>query len=136
MSFQAGFSANASFTPTGGATTALNITSWSWSENVNSLEVTHTGTGGLSAFIAGVLTGDFSFDANFDTAANPFASSPSLKAGKKGVITLNTNTTAPWSIGVMIEKVDHKAAVNGLIQFTVSGKLDVISGSYSYPTVP
>jgi hypothetical protein len=141
MAFQPGFAANAKWQPNGtGGLISLNITGWNWTESVNALDVTHTGTGGQSAFIAGVLTGDFSFDANLDPLVNPpYSAATALRAGQKGIIQFVTNSaTTPWSVPIIIEKADHKSAVNGLIQYTVSGKLDQIIGStttpYAYPT--
>ena len=87
MAFLAGYDKGVSFTPAGGGATAINITAHSWSEQVEKLDVSHSGTAGKQALIAGLLRGDGNIKANFDSAAMPFAAAPNVKAGTKGVMT-------------------------------------------------
>lgn len=114
--------------------TTLNITAWSWEESVNTLLVTHSGSGGIAARIAGVLDGEGTVEANYDSANNMFAAAPSVKAGIRGVVKIQVGTTNPFIIPVIVQKVPFKSSVDGLVQYTFTVQLDSQSGSYSQPS--
>ncbi len=135
MAFIAGYSQGATWQATGqGAPTTLNITAWSWEESVAVLDVTHSGTAGQMAVLAGILTGEGTVEANTDAAALPPTLTSPIKAGQKGVIRYSTGSTNPWVIPCMISKVPHKSAVNGLVQYSFTVTFDALSGTYTYPS--
>lgn len=152
MGFQPGYAANADWTPTGGSTFQINVRGWNNDESVTALDVSHTGTGGLTAYIAGLGTVEGSIDFDLDIGTfngvpansgnNPWATGVGLKAGFKGVFRFDPqsvlgsagNYTTAYIVPVLIEKVNIKSAVDGKMSLTVNFKLDAISGTFAYPT--
>src|SRR6202011_2235142 len=89
VAFVPGYSQAASWQATGaGAATTLNITSHSWQEEVDKLDVTHSGSAGVQALLAGIGRGSGTIEANYDAAAIPSNTPPNIKAGAKGVLRL------------------------------------------------
>lgn len=126
---QTEFGANVTFA-------TLNITAWSWEPTVNTLLVTHSGSGGIAARIAGVLDGEGTVEANFDSANLIFGASPlpTITPGVRGQIKVQVGTTNPFIIPVIVQKVPFKSSVDGLVQYTFSVQMDSQSGSYSQPS--
>jgi len=136
MAFQAGYNKHTNFTPSGTAgTTPLNVTGWSSAEEVDKLDVTHTGTGGMQAVIAGILRVNGNVKANWDDAAvissNP---TPHIRAGTKGVIGHFMTGGQYITVPVMITKVNYQSAVEGKIEYNFDYTLDSLSGTYSLPS--
>ena len=130
MPFQAGFNKQATFQPDGAAAaTTLNVTGHSWKEAVDKLDVTHSGTGGQQAVIAGVLRGDGSVKMVFDTSNNPYANPPNILAGVKGVMRFYIGTTTPHTVPCMIVDVTSQTAVEGKVEWNANVTLDYIIGT-------
>lgn len=125
MAFQAGYDKHVKWNPDhGGGETTVNITGWSEDDGTDALEVTHTGTNGHQAFIAGLGRCSCQIDLNYDTAATP--ESIGLRSGAKGTFTFKTGSDTEDSIHVIIEKVGKKSAVNGVVSVSITAKSDAI----------
>ena len=126
MSFQAGFDKGCTFTPDdGGKGTTLRVTAWNVEDGADAPEVTHTGTNGQQAFVAGITRAAFSISANYDSAETPFTIG--IRGGKKGTFTFSTGGPE-LSMHVIIEKVPYQNAVAGVVSFTAQGKSDALKG--------
>lgn len=138
MAFVAGFSNPATFQLVGaGSATTLAITGWTGSEEVQRLITTHSGTGGLQACLAGIYDFTANVTANYDLAAFPHATPPTIKAGAKGTVTLSTGTGAnnKFTLGVLITKVNYASPVNGLVNYNFDVGLDATTvATVTYPT--
>ena len=134
--FVVGYDKGVSLWLTGGSVvfTTINITAWSWEESVNALVVTHTGSGGIAARIAGILDGEGTIEGNYDSANLIHASPPNIRAGARGQIKIQTGATNPFLIPVIVQKVPYKSAVDGLVQYTFTVQMDSQSGTYTYPS--
>lgn len=124
---QLGFDKGITWGPDGGAGVPVNVTGWGVDDGGDLVEVTHTGTGGQQAFLAGIQRCGGNCTFWFDTDNAPTAIG--LRFGVKGTITVNTGTGTPWSLHVSIEKVGHRSTVNGAIGVDVAIKSDAINTS-------
>lgn len=134
MAYQPGFDKAVTFKVDGGSDVVLKVTGWSWEEQVNALVTTHTGSNGKAQRIAGVLDADGNVEANIDAASLPFATSPGIRAGAKGVIKYDYGATNPWTAHVLITKVSSRSQVNGLLTYNFQVALDDDNTNYSIPS--
>jgi hypothetical protein len=139
--FQAGFNKGVSFQPTGGVNTAINITKWDWEEQIEKIDISHTGTAGLQALLAGLLRGTGNVEAFFDSANLPWAAAPSIKSGQNGVITFNLGSpNTQWIVPSLVVKVHAQSEVAGGVKYNFDVELNCLCGvnqaftSYVYPT--
>lgn len=116
------------FVPDGQANqAALKVTGHSWSESVEALNATHSGTSGFAAMLAGVLSGQGNVKANIDAAAFPWVNPlPFIRAGTSGVIHFYFG--AYYAVPCLITKVNHQSEVNGLISYDFDVVLSVLAG--------
>lgn len=135
MAFTAGYSEQTTFALDGGSAVTLSVTDHTWDEMVEELRTTHTGSGGVTSRIPGVFDGNGSVKANVDTVAYPWAASPGIRSGNKGVITMETGTASPFSIHVMITKIHIQSSnPDGLVNYSFDYALDstVVAGVTTY----
>ena len=124
MPFQAGFDKPVNWTPdSGGNATALNILGWDAEDSADTPEVTHTGTNGEQAFLAGIKRSSCTISLNYNSSASP--KSIGITAGAKGTFSFSTGGT-PHSLHVIIEKVPYKSTVNGVVTLTIQAKSDAL----------
>lgn len=117
-----------------GAAITLNVTAWSHEPAVNTLIVTHTGSGGLQARIAGIFDTEGTVEANMDSANFiMLVAGGGVLPGARGLLTAQIGMINPFSIPIIIQKVPFKSTVDGLVQFTFTFQLDSQSGSYVVP---
>lgn len=139
MGFQAGYNKGAIWRlATAGAGTTLRITDHSWAEAVDKLDVTHTGTGGLQALLAGIFRGQGTVKANYDTDRMPHATAPGIRAGLRGELQLDLGGADPFIIPAMITKVNYQSQVQGKVEYSFDVEFDfnaIADGAaaYSYP---
>lgn len=135
MAFQAGFNKYASFQASGaGKATTLDIIGWSDAEEVDKLDVTHTGSAGQQAVIAGVFRVNGNVKANWDSAAVPTTDPPKIRAGVKGVLRCSLDASLLMlTIPIMITKINHQSEVNGIVQYNFDYTLDQIIGASMVP---
>jgi hypothetical protein len=132
MAFVPGYDKYMAFELTGqGTATQFNVTGWDEKESITDLDVTHTGTAGITARIRGLLDNAGTVDLNFDTSVIPWTQSNQIRAGNKGVFTFFMGTTNPFLIPAIITEVGSKSVVNGLVTVNIAFKLDALSGTYT-----
>ena len=133
----AGHSLGISYTPSGGGATTLKVENWSYTEKNGNIVVTHTGTAGLAARIAGITDLEFTFTASVDTSLYPWATTtPLLRAGAKGTISFTVNSTGPdvMAFTVILEEVTLDSRVDGNLKYTVRGHLDNLAEAATLTT--
>lgn len=137
MAFVAGKTVGCTWTPAGGSGVSLNVTEHTWSETIDAIDVTHTGTSGVQAMIGGIGRGEATVKANLDDASLPFNGTNLIRAGQKGVLYHQTATSSVgYSIPCMITRVNTSVPVNGAINYEFTVTLDAIAGVYAYDTTP
>lgn len=135
MAFSAGYSQSVTFQLDGaGGATTLKVKSASWEETVTAIETTHTGSGGIEAYIRGVLRGGASIVAGCDGAALLNAAAPGILAGAKGTLTISIGGATPWSAHVLVTKYGTPWEIDGQVMNNFDVKLDSTSGAYTRPT--
>lgn len=136
MAFTAAHSQAVQFTVTGGSAVTLNVTDAVWDEEVQDLIVTHTGSGGVQSRLPGVLDGNGDIKANVDAAALPWATSPGVRPGAKGTLTIAVGGSTVYSLPVMITKLHFQSSnpSNTVVNYSFSFKLDSITGSITRAT--
>lgn len=133
----AGYNLGISYTPSGASATTLKVEDWTYTEKNGNIVVTHTGTAGLAARIAGVTDLEFSFNASVDTSLYPWATTtPLLRAGGKGSISFTVNATGPdvMTFTVILEEVTLTSRVDGNLKYSVRGHLDNLAEAATITT--
>ncbi len=111
----------------------LNVTASSWTESINALIVTHSGTGGLAARLANVLDGEGTFEADYDADVSPYLNPPRLRPGVNGLYLFFVTPLRFFQCPIMILKVPYKTAVLSKVSYTVDVALNALAGSYIVP---
>lgn len=135
----AGYNLGVSYTPAGGGATTLKVEGWDFGEENNTIIVTHTGTAGLQARIAGITDLKGNITASVDTALYPWATTtPLIRAGNKGTITFTVNATGPDVIAftVIIARVNYSSRVDGNLKYNFDVELDNLAEAASLTTYP
>ncbi len=127
--FVSGHSNPVKFTPAGGAEQTLNIESWDETTDGLIFEVTHSGTTGLAARIAGRKDVKGRVQASLDLDLFPWAAGTSIDFGQKGVIKCYVSATKFEQIPIIIAEVHERSAVNENVKYDFSFQLDTLSGS-------
>ncbi len=132
MSFQAGFNKGTTFQPTGiGAAGVFFVTGHSWSEMIDKIDVTHTGTEGVQALLAGILRGDGNMKANIDSAQIISNPAVGLRAGTNGVMQFfyYSATLNPFVVPCMVIKVNYKSESAGKTEYDCDVSLNALAGN-------
>ena len=108
--------------------TSLKVVETTWDEEIEPLMVTHSQSGGVEGWIAGVLKGQGSIRANINAAQMPY--SISIYAGAQGTMTWGIGGTTAFSIPFGITSVNYKSAVMGLVEYSFNIKLNSEQGTY------
>ena len=129
MAFQAGYDKFVRWTRAG-TTTALNVTGHSWSEQIDALDVTSSGSGGIQTLLAGILRGDGNVKANFDNLQ--ILSNPVLfiAAGVQGFLEFFFGGGIPYTVPCMVTKLVYQTAVEGKVEWNFDVRLDGGAGTY------
>lgn len=131
--FQAGFNKSPTFLVSGGgAAITLNVTGHTWAEMIDALDITHTGTGGVQALLAGIFRGDGNIKGNVDAAILP--STFFIRAGFNGLFGIPLGSPTPFVVPAMIVKVNYQSLVEGKVEFNFDIKLNALAGNYTYPS--
>lgn len=132
MALQAGYDKATYFQPDGaGAAQLLDVVAHSWKEMVDAIDVTHTGTGGVQALLAGVLRGDGMMKAVLNNVKNPMAAGTLLRAGTNGIALFHYGMPVPFSVPCLVKDIAHQAEVAGRIEWTVNVSLNYLAGGGS-----
>ena len=135
----AGYNLGVSYTPAGGGATTLKVEGYDFGEENAVLDVTHTGTAGLRARIAGLTDLKGNITASVDTSLYPRATTtPLIRAGAKGTITFTVNATGPDTISftVIIERVNYSSRVDGNLKYNFDILLDNLAEAATLTTYP
>jgi len=100
---------------------------------IDKLDVTHTGTLGIQALLAGILRGDGNVKANFDNAQVPSTSPPFIRAGAGGLIDFYLGASTPFTVPCLITKVNYQSTVEGKVEYDFDVSLNSLAGNYVYP---
>lgn len=138
MPFEAGYNKWAAWKFSGaGAATLLQVTDHSWKEAVDKLDVSHSGSEGIQALLAGILRGNGTVKAKYNSSAMPHGA-PTIKAGTRGQLQLYLGGATPFLIPGMILEVQYQSAVAGTAEYQFTVELDhnaiETMGAYTYPT--
>lgn len=112
----------------------LNITGWTGDEEINVLDVTHSGLGGLRGRLANVLDFQTVVGADYDLLAPPYLDPPSIKPGFNGNMFLFVSPTNFFQFPGMICKLHWESQVLGKVSYNFDFKLNAIVGPYVRPT--
>lgn len=132
MPLQAGYDKAVFFKPDGGAEQTLDVVDHSWKEMVDAIDVTHTGTNGLQALLAGILRGDGTIKAVLNTSQNPAGPDVALRAGATGMIEFDYGFDVPFTVPCLVVDLLHQSQVAGRVEWTCSVKLSKLSGTGAY----
>ena len=123
-SWQAGFNKSVTF---GGV--SLKILESSWVPKIMQLIVTHSQSGGVEGWIAGILSGSGETKANVDALNVP----PSLNIvpGALGFMIFSIGSGIPFIIPIGILEVHYATVVSGLVTYSFSHALNSEVGAYS-----
>jgi hypothetical protein len=129
----------------------INITGWTGSEEIMALDVTHSGTSGNHARIAGLLDWNANVTGNLDTGlflstapAGTTPDTPGIRAGVKGVMlfqlgasqTVNPPAATGFTVGCLITKVNWASPVNGIVSYNFDVAMDWISRQQNPTATP
>lgn len=131
MSFQSGFNKGVTWTADNAPSVGWNVTGHDWEEAIDALDVTHTGTGGIQALLAGILRGDGNVKANFDNAVVP--STFFMRAGFNGVMAFFVGGVTPFFVPSMIVKVHYQTVVEGKVEWSAMVRLNALAGLNTLP---
>lgn len=141
MPFQPGFNKGVTFAPNGGGAVLFNVTGHSWSEFIDKLDVSHSGTAGIQALLAGLLRGDGNMKANIDSAQVVSNPANGIIPGTNGIMNFYLYVggatgvgTNPFSVPCMIIKVNYKSEVAGKVEYDCDVSLNAIAGGYVRPS--
>lgn len=132
MAFQAGYNKGVTLQVSGFAAGVLNIKGHSWSEQIDALDITHTGHAGIQALLAGILRGDGNVKADLDGALAP--PNVGIRAGANALMLFNLGTTTPYQVPLMITKVNYASVVEGKVEYDFDVRLNTEAGAMIRPT--
>src|SRR5579859_7581585 len=113
----------------------LNIKSSSWDEEINTILVTHSGSGGVAARLANVLDGHGTVNADLDLLAPPYLNPPYIVSGVSGLLIVNVAPLAGRAFQVpgIIKKVHWENPVQGKVSYSFDVEMNSIVGLYMRP---
>ena len=118
-----------------GGTATINVTEHSWSEMIDKLDVTHSGSAGIQALLAGILRGDGNVKANCDDAQIITSITSSIVAGINGIMSffLYAVSSNAYVVPAMIQKVNFKSVVSGVASYDFDVSLNGLAGAMVRP---
>lgn len=124
----------AAWAPRGANFFILQIKESTLDESCLLFDVTHSGTGGIRARIAGPIDYAGTVNADLDLDLTPYAPL-SLHAGNNGVIGFYFNATRFAQIPARIEKVHYQSATDSEVKYSFDAKADALSGLVVFPAL-
>lgn len=125
----------ASVTPTGGATTVLNIKNHSFDLMATLFDVTGTGSGGGTARIGGKLDFNGTINAALDLDALPWLAIPNILPLTRGITAFYVSPIAFIQVPTIVEKFHGQSAVDSEVQYSFDVKMDAHSGLLIFPPI-
>lgn len=125
----------------GQAAETLNVTGSSWDEEINAIDVTHSGSGGIQALLANILRGNGTVNADYDLLVRSpyFFPIPQIRPGVSGLFAfyvlgpVGAAGNRFFTIPCMIIKVHWETQVAGKVSYSFDVRLSSIVGNYLYP---
>ena len=114
----------------------LNVRGWSLDEEVLVFDVTHTGTGGRTARIAGKADHKGTVNADYDADIPPYLAPVGIRAGGIAVILFFVSPSKPIQVPVLITKVHYEAAIENEVKYSFEVAENVLAGVIVYPATP
>ena len=112
----------------------LNVTASTWDEEINAIDVTHSGSGGVEARLANILRGRGTVNADFDLLAPPYLNPPQILSGFSGIGYFYVSPTRNFQIPSMILKVHWENPILGKVSYSFDIGLNSLAGQYIRPT--
>jgi hypothetical protein len=116
-----------------GLVSTLNVTGSSWDEEINTILVTHSGSGGLAARIANILDGKGTVNADLDLFAPPYLNVPGIVAGGVGALLIYVGPGRPFQIPAIIKKVHYEQTVMTEVHWSFDIEMNSLVGLYVRP---
>ena len=117
----------------GGGNQVLNIKGMSLDAEVIIADVTHTGTGGRTARIAGKGDTKGTINASFDLDLKPYTAPRGIREGANGVVVLGFDPAFPIQIPAVIAKVHVESAIENEVKYSFDYNENVLAGVVVYP---
>lgn len=130
----AGKNVGVTWTPAGGAVT-LYVTEHSWSEMIDAIDTTHTGTSGQQSLLAGILRGEGTVKAFLDATSSATAflgATQTIIAGTNGTLTHSLSSAYGYVIPCMITRVVSSVPVTGGINYEFTVILNDLAATGTY----
>ncbi len=124
MAFKQGYNLGALWRLDGaGADTTLAIRGYNTDSKCDMLETTNSGSSGVESYLAGIFRVTGKIEAQVNIAAYPWGTI-GITAGAKGTLHLQMGGATPEYAHIIIETVTKKSAVNGMLEFEFTYRLD------------
>lgn len=125
-------------TPLGGPSVVLGITEHSWEEEINTLIVTNSASGGVAARIANVLDGKGTVHADYDVL-NPayLGPAPLIVCGMIGTFLFQIAPSPLlrfFQVPGIIRRVPWSSQVMGKVSYQFEVELNSLVGAYVRPS--
>ena len=132
--FQRGDLCPVYFQATGAAASQrINITGWNGDLEAARYLVTHTGTEGCAARIAGTEDGRGTVNGDYDMDLPPYASVPYIRQGISGIILCYVSSTKAIQIPIIIAKVHYESQVGSQVKWSFDWEYNKLAGNHVYP---
>lgn len=116
-----------------GAVATLNITGSTWDEEINTILVTHSGSGGVAARIPNVLDGKGTVNADVDLLAPPYLNPPLIVPGVSGTFLIFIAPGRAFQVPAIIPKVHYESQVQGKVSYSFDLEMNSLVGLYLRP---
>lgn len=123
----------AAWFPIGGAITLLNIRSHNLDISALLFDVTSSGSGGLTARLAGKVDCAGTIQADYDLDLSPYLAVPAIVTAGRGFAYFYLSPTRFFQIPAVIEKVHYEVAVESEVKYSWDVKCDSRVGALVYP---
>lgn len=125
-------------TPLGSASIVLGITEHSWEEEINTILVTNSASGGVAARIANVLDGKGTVHADYDVL-NPYyiGPAPLIVSGMIGTFLFQLAPVPAlrfFQVPGIIRRVPWSSQVMGKVSYQFEVELNSLAGAYLRPS--
>lgn len=135
--FQNGALVPVSFLPyDGSATTVLQIKSHNLDLEALMLDVSHSGTGGVRARIAGLQDARATILASLDLDLLPWAAVPKIIPGLWGLIGIHVAERSlgwnPITVPVIVQKIHFESAVESEVKYSFDVQMNALAGAFSW----
>ena len=134
--FSPGFANPVAWTAFGqGGPITLNVKKHSIDVESLLYDVTHTGTGGVRARLAGPVDASGNVLASLDLDLPPYAPALSIVAGQRGVALFYLSPTRFLQLPCSVQKLHFESAIESEVLWNFDTKMNALAGFFVYPPV-